>query len=82
MIPRCSNCKYYKDHRCIGKFNTQFRQKYFSCDGWKPDDYTVEYEKKLKMVDEMVDLWVKDDAPDWVKKAVRLEFMKQPISGV
>ena len=35
--------------------------------------------KKLeeKFVDAMVDLWVKDDAPDWVKKMVKEELQKQ-----
>ena len=35
--------------------------------------------KKLeeKFVEAMVDLWVKDDAPEWVKKMVKEELQKQ-----
>ena len=37
-------------------------------------------ERKEKLLDEMVDLWVKKDAPEWVKQAVKDELRKQPMN--
>lgn len=37
-------------------------------------------ERKEELLDEMVDLWVKEDAPEWVKQAVKDELRKQPMN--
>lgn len=83
-IKICMNCEHFRDNKCLNKQHNYgaFRQTYWSCENWEPCKRIRDYEVKRQKVQEMVDLWIKDDAPDFVKKAAFDELMRQPINDV
>ena len=71
----CTTCRY-------GKYNDHWDSSFCYADGdchdwnlWEKKDDTESLETKL--LDAMVSLWVKDDAPEWVKTKVREELAQQ-----
>lgn len=66
-IQRCSNCNFFRDKKCMKKEDQPPRSYFMTCKDWQPDETTTYIEKKKRYADEMVELWIKEDAPEEVK---------------